>query len=407
MNDFFTTKGTLTVSIGEGYLSSFEASTLKKGDIVRTTRICGAPSMIHFNGTPLCPCEVVVLGDVFGIRVTERPSQERSAPGPGARDDLVEILPTMVSLGSIRMSLAELKNAGPGTIISLGKPYLTDIDAELLVAGVPVAEGKVVCLKEEMGIRIVKIEGTHFKETNIRSSGYLAEPDSPSFRCVAYDFLKPDVFTLNNIMKMNDIHTLFLRNLKAGLPGLADMLVDQPLAPAWVDQLNFGEIIATLPKEVKCKRFLAEIAKVRSTRESARKKNGPSREVKGFIEEEGSAHSINPLARDQIEKMQKQMGLMSGRNPIIFFYRDEEPMRDIFETTEGRKALLACLRGAWKNLVDLNIQAVIESGALPGSAVLHESEMIVIVGFMGRDGRFGFSIIYPYLTLEPYMGLLE
>lgn len=56
MNDLFTTKGTLTVSIGEGCLSSFEASTVKKGDIVRTTRIAGTPLMMHFNGMRLCPC---------------------------------------------------------------------------------------------------------------------------------------------------------------------------------------------------------------------------------------------------------------------------------------------------------------------------------------------------------------
>ena len=239
MEDLFTTKGTLSVSIGEGFLSSFEASTLKKGDIVRTTRLPGMPSMLHFNGVPLCPCEIAVLGGVFAVRITERARRDLSPePGFGTRDDLVEILPSMVRLGSIRMSLEELKAAGPGTFISLGKPYCTDVDAELLVAGIPAATGKVIAFLGSggcMGIQVDRVSGTSFKEGTIRSSGYLHEPQSLSEKWVPYDFTRPDWFTVNCMARMDAIHALFLRNLKAGLPPLAQLLSDHSDHPALVD----------------------------------------------------------------------------------------------------------------------------------------------------------------------------
>jgi hypothetical protein len=37
MADMFSDQGTLTVSVGEGYISTHEADTLVKGDVIRTS----------------------------------------------------------------------------------------------------------------------------------------------------------------------------------------------------------------------------------------------------------------------------------------------------------------------------------------------------------------------------------
>jgi flagellar motor switch/type III secretory pathway protein FliN len=412
MTDLFTTRGTLTVSIGEGFLSSFEVSTLKKGDIVRTIRLCGMPSMMHFNGVPLCPCEVVVLGGIFAVRVTQRPGRDLEVlPGLATRDDLVEILPFMVSLASVHMSLAELKTAGPGTIIGLGKPYTTDVDAELSVAGIPAATGKVVAFigpSGAMGIQIDRVYGTTFKEKNIRSSGYLHEPGSLSEKWVPYNFTLPDKFTVNSMTKMDAIHALFFRNLRAGLPRLAELLADHSVHAALVDQLTFGEVAGFLPRDVKFGQFDAEIVPMRGGREAeSREKGVREKGVVAFLEEEGTPHPVDPRIRREIEKLQPQIDMLRERSPIVFLYRDDAGMRSIFESSEGQEALLACLRGAWKNLVDLRIQPSTSAEAQSGAPAIHGQEMIMAIAFNGKDGPCGLCLVYPYRTLEPYMGLLE
>ncbi len=70
MSDFFHKRGTLTVVIGQGWLSSFEIGSLKVGDVVRTGQLAGRPALIRYNGCEMGPCEVVIIGDLFGVRVT-------------------------------------------------------------------------------------------------------------------------------------------------------------------------------------------------------------------------------------------------------------------------------------------------------------------------------------------------
>lgn len=75
---------------------------------------------------------------------------------------MIELLPTAVSLGSIRISLVELNDAGPNSLISLGRLFSREQHAELLVAGMVRAHGKVVVVEEEMGIRITEVPGGDF-----------------------------------------------------------------------------------------------------------------------------------------------------------------------------------------------------------------------------------------------------
>lgn len=403
MADFFTTKGTLTVSIGEGYLSSFEASTLKVGDVVRTTQLAGTPCALLFNGVPLCQCEIVILDDLFGVRVLDRESPNHRVPGPGSRDDLVEILPTMIVLGSIRMSLAELKEVGDNTLVSLGVPLSKEGDADLFVAGIPVARGKVVVIEEEMGIRITAAAGSAFAEKNVRASGYLLERDD-SRRIKDYDFSRPDKFSKAQIDRMFDIHTLFLRNLKTRLPDLAKVLSTLP-HPAVVDQCTLGELALDLEKTGPFGRFVSE--NIRGKRPGSPSMDGARRPstAKVLVEEEGTAHPVAAGVREYAKRLQGMEDVIH-RSPVFIYYRDTEPLKRWFAEEEFQEAVLACLRGGWKNLMDMNFRKVSAGDSLAKPAALHPNEMVIAVTCAGRDTTSAIVVAYPYLTLEPFMGIL-
>jgi flagellar motor switch/type III secretory pathway protein FliN len=404
MNDLFRTKGTLMVSIGEGYLSSFEVSTLKKGDIVRTTKIAGYPSTILYNGTPLCPCEVVITGDLFGMRVTEPHWQEPVVPAPRIRDDLIEILPTVVSLGTIRISLAELKTAGPGTIISLGKPFSAETDVELYVAGIPVARGKTVCLGEEMGMRVTETSPAGFAENNIRSSGYLLDPDSTAIKVKDYDFKRPDKFSKAQIDRMRDIHTLFFRNLGARLPQISPLLANQSLPP-FVDQCTYGELVDELATAGKYRSIMLENAAQHGAVESAGAASYPSEHATALLEEEGTAHPVEAGSRAYIEKLHSELGFPT-RMPIIFSYEDRKELNALLEGAGFRDALLACLRGGWKSLVDMRLTGVPVDDPRAQAGAIPRNEMIIVISVSGKQRAKGMLLVYPYLTLEPYLGIL-
>ncbi len=400
MNDFFTTKGTLTVSIGEGYISSFEASTLRKGDLVRTTHTAGYPSTLFFNGMRIGRCDIVNIAGVFAARIVTAPYREQPPEEPGIKDDLIELLPTLISLGSIRMSPAELKDVGPRSIISLGKLFSADEDAELLVGGIPVARGKVVCLGEEMGMRITEPYGTAFRESNVRASGFRLEKGAAEVKVKDYDFLRPDKFSIYCIMKIAEIHGSFMRNLAVRLPD--SFFVDS------VDQCTYGEALAQLPEaEFAC--FAAENV---AWRPAPVESGGISRVYskpmgKMLVEEEGTAHPVPKEASQSIEKWWNENMGMFNRSPVFLFYRKASALRAVFDAQSGRDTILSCLRGGWKNVVDLNLKPYTPARGEPNFPSLHQDEMIAIVWVKDRaEGKISLVVIYPYLTLEPFMGVL-
>ena len=177
MKSFLKEKGMLTLSIGEGYLSAYEVSVLKPGDIVNSSRLAGEGYAVYFNDRHLFTSEVVIIDKVFGLRVTTFVPPKSSFDVFTNLDDPIEILPIMIRLGSIELALSDLKGVGPGTIISLDKPYNDEEDAELLVAGIPVAQGKVGATYENMHLRITKVYDNSAENTDIevRSSGSLLE----------------------------------------------------------------------------------------------------------------------------------------------------------------------------------------------------------------------------------------
>ena len=68
--------------------------------------------------------------------------------------------------------------------------------------------------------------------------------------------------------------------------------------------------------------------------------------------------------------------------------------------------MLSCLRGGWKNLVDLNLRPVPADDPFARNPWIPPRDMVIQVSFNGTDGRPALVIVYPYLTLEPLLGVL-
>ncbi len=403
MASFLASDGVLSVSIGGGYLSAFELGTLKPGDVVRSTRQAGYPSTLRLNGFPIAPCEVVVLGGseryVFGVRVTSADAPQVQDPGPAARDDLLELLPFTVVLGSIRVPLSELRGVSRNTIISLDRVFTLEEDAELQVAGLKVADGKVVVVEEELGIRLTRVSGERFEEQNIRASGHLLGEEDAR-RVKDYDFRRPDKFSRVAILKLTEIHRFFLRNLAARFPLARGLTL--PSAEAGVDQCTFEEAQQLLEKQGELKLLLAENLPRRSGPPTEAARWGAAGKL---LLEPGSAHPVAKEVRAWFEQARLEPGYPL-RDLVFLYYRPSSPLAEAAE--RDTNALLACLRGGWKHLVDLNLQAVPAGDPLRNSVrLIHENEMVICVRAAGPDGATAVALLYPYFTLEPILSLLD
>ena len=403
MNNFFKTKGELTVSIGEGYLSSFEASILKKGDIVKTSHLAGIPCNVFYNGNFICQAEIVILSDVFGIRVVDMAPATLQEPVLSNSDDVVEILPTMVKLGSVQLSIDELQDISTGSIISLGKPFSTDEDVELIIAGIPIAKGKAIVYCENFGIRITQMFDNHYSENNVRTTGFVVDKDLS--RVKDYDFKRPDNFTRNAIIKIKDIHDLFIKNLKIRRNEFADHTVEH------IDQCTFKEALNEFSKKINienCKFTLIQNVPWNRKYENTQqvKKNNLNIGFKKILEEENTKHPLNKKTLDFIENFKPNGSIF--QKPVYIISRKNPIMNEITENEQELKYTISCLRSGWKNFVDLNFKITNQYDSIKDVPKISDYDMVVIVFITDKKNPENFLyIIYPYFTLEAIIKILN
>lgn len=396
MDSLMRSKGTLTVSMGEGYLSLYEACGLRRGQVVRSRHLAGSAHAILYNGTPLAQAEVVILGreggdDIWAVRVCDTDFPSTFAFGPSRKDDVGELVPFTLTLGSIRVSLSELAGVGRNSIISLGKPWSAEVDADLVVAGLPMARGKVVVIEEEMGLRITETLGDPCETPIVGSSGYLLDGERDGGRRIKdYDFRRPDKFPKTLLDRLTGIHDLFLRNLRARLPALAATLAETPV----VDQCTLGEATALLAEQGVRERL---VVVNRAWRRSGVAGAWGTLPVRVLVEEEGTAYPLGPGFQAMAETYLHQYSL-ADRGALFVMHRSESPIEG------GREAFLACLRDGWRNVVDLNLEPLPPSES--AGAGLSENEMVILVTLAAKDGETAFGLVYPYLMLEPYVRVL-
>jgi len=403
MVDFLEHLNTLSVSVGGGYLSAFEVGALKPGDVIRTTRQAGYSATLILNGTALAACEVVLLGGaartVFGARVTSADAPPPRDAGPAARDDLVELLPFEVVIGSIQVSLASLRGVGRNTLINLDRPFSTQEDASLVVTGLPVAVGKVIVLGEEFGIRLTRVLGEPFREDTIRASGCLLDPDVAR-RVKDYDFRRPDRFSRNAIVNITETHRYFLRNLSGRFPAAGGLTL--PAAEAGVDQCTFAEAQEWLKAGGELGLLVAENLPRRPQPATEADRWGAPGKL--ILEPDHPATSVAAEVRAWFDQAASLP--VPARDFVLLYYRAGGPVQKVLSSEP--EALLACLRGGWKHLVDFNLRVVPESDpVLKASPLVRENEMVILVRAADPDSRTALAIVYPYPTLEPIIEILD
>jgi hypothetical protein len=242
-----------------------------------------------------------------------------------------------------------------------------------------------------------------FGEADIRASGFLLDPNSTR-RVKDYDFRRPDKFTKIAIDNIHDTHCLFLRNLRVRMPEIASGLPADP-SQAASDQCTFEESLHWMAQAGRFSLFAAEnVGMRRPDREPVAGGRFAARR-KALLEEEGTLHPVTPEVRKLIDEWKNTRDYLN-RQPVLIYHREGTPVQAALGRDDAQEALLSCLRGGWKNLVDLNLRPMPADDPFAEKPWIPPQEMVIIVSFNGTDGKAAMVIVYPFLTLEPLLGIL-
>ena len=122
MESITNQKGMLSLELGTSWISLNEAAALEKGDTIRLNSFTGIPHRLMFNNLFLGSCEIVILDDILGARITDFVRRPERA-SPGNKSSLTSLIPLAVRIGAASYFLEELEGLIPGSIISLDCPY--------------------------------------------------------------------------------------------------------------------------------------------------------------------------------------------------------------------------------------------------------------------------------------------
>ena len=401
MNSVFEEKGNLDVLIGHGFLSAFELSALKKGDVVQVARRPGIPYSIYFNDSFLCYGDAVVIDEMRGVRVTESLTNDHHAHRPGITDDVIELLPAKIRFGSIRLSLQELQGVSTGTIINLGKKGGDDV--ELIVAGLVVASGKVVYLSahDNMGMRISDVYGIEAGQFDVRTSGYHFDPEQTKIEVAEYDFLRPDKFTRDAIEKTKNIHETFLMNLRAMSRDFKDYQVSR------VDQMAFHEFVDEVESDAVCMIGECFSGPGRQKHGSVRSKARSTSDFTAFVQEEDSPLALDPEYFRKYGEWVREGDIGRLRQFLISFEK-ECPLEFSEQDPQFHETIMTSLRNAWKSVADLSFTHTSIATNPQEAKIVPDNDMILFVKFEdSRNPGRGFVIVYPYISIEPIVAFLQ
>jgi hypothetical protein len=387
MRDFLSSLGTLAVDIGGGWISRYDCGSFKPGDVVRADEFAGSAQRVSLNGGYLCDVSLAIGDGRFFAKV-ERLEPETPPPAPPERgDEATELLPFAIRVGLIEVEVKALSGIGRLSYVDLGKPFGGAEDAELIVAGIALAAGKVVCVGERFGMRIARRLAESFVEKDMRTTGAVIDSALSAEPIKDYDFRMPDCFTRRGILKAQDIHREFLRTLQSRLPSTAGFrmaLVDQLAYREWAEAEPVGgrryALLGTMPARTR--------AEDRATLPS-----------KLLVRPASAKEALDPSIVESLRAYAQRSLRPIGLRPIIASLGG--PALDLLEEDPGLALTAACLRNGWKSVADLRVAAAAgSSGNLPGDEAAYADEMILLVRIESASGGV-LDLVYPLRSLEP------
>ena len=126
-----------------------------------------------------------------------------------------------------------------------------------------------------------------------------------------------------------------------------------------------------------------------------------------LVEENATPHPVSEGSKALLRKMVPADGRVFGK-PVFACYTNHEAVGKIMSSSDGLSATVACLRGAWKNLADLNLDVDTQSKDEEDIRIISDNELVVAIEL--SDGIANGSrvlLIYPYITLEPFIRILN
>ncbi len=372
--------GALALSVGETRLTLWEVARLAPGDVVVTEHLAGESNFLLFNNLPIGLGEVVVIGQILGIRVVDNTARSTYRVQPGRSEALTDTLPAVVALGPVAASLEDLRGLARGSFVNLGIPVETEANAQLWVCGLPVAKGRVVVVGENMGLRVTQRLASFSMPDRVLQSGNLAEKDR-GFK--DYDFTRPDRFTVRQIRALTELHQLFRRNLDYSLETDSRWA---GLQLALMDQCTLGEARQLLADE--------GLAEYRTYVQGA----GSSRDAEPprvLFEAPGTPNPWSAEVREQLLSWSTDLGFLA-RNPVFLHLGPASVAEE--------SLVVDCLKGGWRHTVDFRLNPLPPQPIPPA---VPEHEMVIVVTFRsGSNPRATLGLVYPFVTLEPYLGIL-
>ena len=401
MDQLLDQKKPLSLIVGSGWLSLYEAEHLEAGDVIRFDQTAGYPHRVTYNDRFFCLAEVVICWKNFGMLIVGlRDPEPPSAGFAGAAEDATEFFPVECRLASAGLSIAELRGTGPESLVIFDRGFSTEEDAELLFAGVPVARGKVGVIEENYCLRVTGVSGVVKSGAKPLSSGYRYGRNAPGMRYKDYDFRRPDKFSRSQIASMKMIHETFLRNLSLVLPGAERFEILD------VDQMTWSELWPELDKGMRIVRASSGLRSVPLPDTGGKEQAGVRRKL--LVVPEGTNFPQTKELEAWIEKAslnKKRKRLEPG---VLFAVGRESSLEKQTGEEQFTELVLEPLRQSWKQIAGMDFR--FSGTAEDRSGVTDQGENDMILSFIlgdRNDPKNRMIIIYPYFTLEPVFSLLD
>lgn len=375
----------LSFSIGETHLSPEEAARLVPGDIVLTHRDAGCPGLVLYNNLPVAVADAVVIDRTFGCRLVDTDFRPRFEVDPGRMFRLGALTPATVELASFSVPFDAVAGLPAGSILHFGLSAFESENVELVWGGAPLARGRAVVVGEKMGIRILRRLRDVAAGPGGPLSGNVADAADQA-RAKDYDFTRPDRFSVDQFRRLGTIHRLAQRHLEVAVPAVAAALEGHSEA-LFLDQCTLAE----------ARDLLAGWGMARyQTWHHDRRRAARAEAEPVVFEVPDCPRPLGPEVRKNFFRPRPAANPPLGHE---VFAHLGGPLADGDPATVARALVYG-----WRQTVDF---ALTPTDAPEDERPLDGNEMVVVVVVRrAEDQPPVLGLVYPFLTLEPYLGLL-
>lgn len=389
--DLYNQKASFEVVIGNGFLSSHDIQNLEVGDFVSVNRLLNEPYPIYYNQTFIYSCEIVVLNEHYGVRISNI-NQSNFLSTKVQTFQSNDFLPTRIIFDKIHLSLKEISNVSKGTIIYLGKEYNKQEKAKLFLAGFELGEGEIVIVKDRIGLLMTQVYKPIQETASARKSGYVIKSNDLTGIKI-FDFKRPDRLSGENIKKLGKIHNDIIKIFNKTFDDNSQF---QLLS---IKSALFKEIIKEISNN---KNFLLLKYHFKTDVKDNEKKDS---NIAYIIQEENSR---NPLSENYIKMFSRLYSEWQKNDSMNFLisYKNESFFHTIHKRKNIEEIILSPIEDGWKNTFDIHLQFRAKTARVEKAKIVPDEDLVFVVKIGRLNSADEFVIVYPFHTLEPIIHLL-